>query len=132
DQTMALQPHSSGVKIQDPMLDHQDKQMMKAQEIDSSNSDSWGWKNMLLIRDKIKPFVRYKIEDGKDTLMWHDKWCNIGPLDRFISKRDMYNSRLNDDTRVADLMNNGVWNQPEGWSDLFPELQQIPNPCFDV
>nr|GEV93502.1 retrovirus-related Pol polyprotein from transposon TNT 1-94 [Tanacetum cinerariifolium] len=31
DQTMALQPHSSGVKIQDPMLDHQDKHMMKAQ-----------------------------------------------------------------------------------------------------
>nr|GEU42522.1 hypothetical protein [Tanacetum cinerariifolium] len=28
---MALQPHSSGVKIQDPMLDHQDKYMMKAQ-----------------------------------------------------------------------------------------------------
>nr|GEX46951.1 hypothetical protein [Tanacetum cinerariifolium] len=31
DQTMALQPHSSGVKIQDLMLDHQDKNMMKAQ-----------------------------------------------------------------------------------------------------
>nr|GEX26200.1 retrovirus-related Pol polyprotein from transposon TNT 1-94 [Tanacetum cinerariifolium] len=31
DQTTALQPHSSGVKIQDPMLDHQDKYMMKAQ-----------------------------------------------------------------------------------------------------
>nr|GEX76268.1 hypothetical protein [Tanacetum cinerariifolium] len=31
DQTMALQPHSSKVKIQDPMLDHQDKYMMKAQ-----------------------------------------------------------------------------------------------------
>nr|GEY71168.1 hypothetical protein [Tanacetum cinerariifolium] len=28
---MALQPHSSGVKIQEPMLDHQDKYMMKAQ-----------------------------------------------------------------------------------------------------
>nr|GEY95785.1 hypothetical protein [Tanacetum cinerariifolium] len=33
DQTTALQPHSSGVKIQDPMLDHQDKYMMKAQHI---------------------------------------------------------------------------------------------------
>nr|GEZ43506.1 hypothetical protein [Tanacetum cinerariifolium] len=31
DQTMALQPHSSGVGIQEPMLDHQDKYMMKAQ-----------------------------------------------------------------------------------------------------
>nr|GEW28588.1 hypothetical protein [Tanacetum cinerariifolium] len=31
DQTTALQPHFSRVKIQDPMLDHQDKYMMKAQ-----------------------------------------------------------------------------------------------------
>nr|GEV05718.1 hypothetical protein [Tanacetum cinerariifolium] len=31
DQTTALQPHSSGVKIQDLMFDHQDKCMMKAQ-----------------------------------------------------------------------------------------------------
>nr|GEZ37068.1 copia protein [Tanacetum cinerariifolium] len=31
DQTTALQPHSSRVKIQDPMLDHQDKYVMKAQ-----------------------------------------------------------------------------------------------------
>nr|GFC20645.1 hypothetical protein [Tanacetum cinerariifolium] len=31
DQMMALQPHSSGVKIQDLMLDHQDKYRMKAQ-----------------------------------------------------------------------------------------------------
>nr|GEZ89097.1 hypothetical protein [Tanacetum cinerariifolium] len=31
DQTTALQTHSSGVKIQDHMLDHQDKYMMKAQ-----------------------------------------------------------------------------------------------------
>nr|GFB02705.1 hypothetical protein [Tanacetum cinerariifolium] len=33
DQMTALQPHSSGVKIQDPMLDHQDKYMMKAQQV---------------------------------------------------------------------------------------------------
>nr|GEY22646.1 reverse transcriptase domain-containing protein [Tanacetum cinerariifolium] len=31
DQTMALQPHSSGVEIQNLMLDHQDKYIMKAQ-----------------------------------------------------------------------------------------------------
>nr|GEZ38657.1 hypothetical protein [Tanacetum cinerariifolium] len=31
DQTTALQPHSSGVKIQDLMFDHQDKYVMKAQ-----------------------------------------------------------------------------------------------------
>nr|GEY28187.1 hypothetical protein [Tanacetum cinerariifolium] len=31
DQTTALQHHSRGVKIQDPMLDHQDKYKMKAQ-----------------------------------------------------------------------------------------------------
>ncbi|GJY21196.1 hypothetical protein Tco_0393762, partial [Tanacetum coccineum] len=55
-------------------------------EIESTNSDSWGWKNMLMLRDKIKPFVRYKVGNGKYTSAWHDKWCSIGTLDRFITK----------------------------------------------
>ncbi|GJX12930.1 hypothetical protein Tco_0204688 [Tanacetum coccineum] len=73
---------------------------------ESTNSDSWGWKNMLLIRDKIKPFVSYKIGDGKDTSIWHDKGCNIGPLDRFITKRDLHNARLVDNAKVAEFMKN--------------------------
>nr|GEW13657.1 hypothetical protein [Tanacetum cinerariifolium] len=40
DQTTMLQPHSSEVKIQDPMLDHQDKYMTKAQFILSQDSSS--------------------------------------------------------------------------------------------
>nr|GEW45210.1 65-kDa microtubule-associated protein 8 isoform X1 [Tanacetum cinerariifolium] len=42
-------------------------------EVERAISDSWGWKNMLDIRDKIKPFVPYKIGDGKSIFAWHDK-----------------------------------------------------------
>ncbi|GJS52904.1 RNA-directed DNA polymerase, eukaryota, reverse transcriptase zinc-binding domain protein [Tanacetum coccineum] len=101
-------------------------------EIESSNSDSWGWKNMFLIRDKIKPFVRYRIRNGRDTSMWHDKWYNIGPLDRFISNRDVYNARLDNEARVANLIQDGVWKWPKEWIELFPELQQSPIPCLDI
>ncbi|GJW00473.1 RNA-directed DNA polymerase, eukaryota, reverse transcriptase zinc-binding domain protein [Tanacetum coccineum] len=100
-------------------------------EIESSTSDSWGWKNILLIRDKIKPFVWYKIGNGKDTSMWHDKWCNIGPLDRFISNIDVYNAKLDNEARVADLIQDGVWKWPNEWIELFPELLQILTPCLD-
>nr|GFB95950.1 hypothetical protein [Tanacetum cinerariifolium] len=40
--------------------------LMKAE---SSCNDSWGWKQLLDIRDKIKPFIRYKIDDGKGVSM---------------------------------------------------------------
>ncbi|GKE20011.1 RNA-directed DNA polymerase, eukaryota, reverse transcriptase zinc-binding domain protein [Tanacetum coccineum] len=63
--------------------------------------------------------------------MWHDKWCNIGPLDRFISNRDVYNARLDNEARVDDLIQDGVWKWHNEWIELFPELLQILTPCLD-
>ncbi|GKG17609.1 hypothetical protein Tco_0362566, partial [Tanacetum coccineum] len=50
-------------------------------EAESTDNDSYGWKELMKIRDKIKPFVIFKIGDGKSISVWHDKWCDIGPLD---------------------------------------------------
>nr|GEX07089.1 RNA-directed DNA polymerase, eukaryota, reverse transcriptase zinc-binding domain protein [Tanacetum cinerariifolium] len=39
-------------------------------EIESNASNSWGWKSMLYLRDKMKPFVSYKIGNGRKTSLW--------------------------------------------------------------
>ncbi|GJV35561.1 RNA-directed DNA polymerase, eukaryota, reverse transcriptase zinc-binding domain protein [Tanacetum coccineum] len=52
-------------------------------EAESNNNDSHGWKELMKIRDKIKPYVMFKIGDGKSISVWHDKWCEIGPLDKY-------------------------------------------------
>ncbi|GJW98174.1 RNA-directed DNA polymerase, eukaryota, reverse transcriptase zinc-binding domain protein [Tanacetum coccineum] len=57
-------------------------------------------------KDKVKPHVFYKIGNDRNISAWHDKWCQMGPLDRI--------------------------NWPDGWVEDFPELNQIPNPVIDA
>ncbi|GJZ80917.1 hypothetical protein Tco_0645911 [Tanacetum coccineum] len=101
-------------------------------EVDHSINDSWGWKNMLMLRDKVKPHVFYKIGNGKNISAWHDKWCQMGPLDKIVSNMDLYDARLALDAKVADMIINNKWKWPEGWVKDFPELNQIPNPVINV
>ncbi|GKE18844.1 hypothetical protein Tco_1426421 [Tanacetum coccineum] len=87
---------------------------------------------MLMLRDKVKPRVLYKIGNGRDTSAWHDKWCQMGPLDRIVSNRDLYDSRLAMDAKIADIITNNRWNWPDGWVEEFPDLEQIPNLVIDA
>ncbi|GKB16865.1 RNA-directed DNA polymerase, eukaryota, reverse transcriptase zinc-binding domain protein [Tanacetum coccineum] len=80
---------------------------------------------MLDIRDKIKPYVLYKVGNGQSISVWHDKWCAQGPLDRFISNRDIYDARLTNEACLADVIRNGNWIWPAEWESDFPELNQI-------
>nr|GEU89886.1 histidine kinase 3 [Tanacetum cinerariifolium] len=82
--------------------------------------DSWGWKTMLKIRDEIKDHVWYDIGNGRKTSVWYDKWCTDGPLSNVISRRDIYDARLDVEAKVADLINNGQWNWPDGWKVKYP------------
>nr|GEY17704.1 hypothetical protein [Tanacetum cinerariifolium] len=61
DQTMALQPHSSGVKFKNPMLDHQDKFMMKAQEL-AEYINTLGWNRPAFYNNDNDDDVDYTIE----------------------------------------------------------------------
>ncbi|GKA84481.1 hypothetical protein Tco_0806076 [Tanacetum coccineum] len=62
--------------------------------IENQNS-FWGWKTMLKIIDVIKDHV-----------------CNI------ITRRDIYDAKLDDEAKVTDLINNGQWNWPHGKNSI--------------
>nr|GEV87373.1 RNA-directed DNA polymerase, eukaryota, reverse transcriptase zinc-binding domain protein [Tanacetum cinerariifolium] len=70
-------------------------------------NDSHGWKEFIGIRDKIKPYVIFKIGDGKSISVWHDKWCDQGPLDRFIQNRDIYDVRIGNEDCLVDAIVEG-------------------------
>ncbi|GKC16918.1 RNA-directed DNA polymerase, eukaryota, reverse transcriptase zinc-binding domain protein [Tanacetum coccineum] len=55
------------------------------------------------------------------------KDCAIenGPLDRFISNRDIYDARLTNEACLADVIRNGNWIWPAEWESDFTELNQI-------
>ncbi|GJR72760.1 RNA-directed DNA polymerase, eukaryota, reverse transcriptase zinc-binding domain protein [Tanacetum coccineum] len=83
---------------------------------------------MLKIRDKIKPYVFYEVGNGNSISAWYDKWCDQGPLNRFITNRDIYDARLKNDAKLSDLICNGNWIWPDEWGDDFPELNQLAVP----
>ncbi|GJW51553.1 RNA-directed DNA polymerase, eukaryota, reverse transcriptase zinc-binding domain protein, partial [Tanacetum coccineum] len=76
-------------------------------EITVEKSDSWSWKNMIELRDKMKPFVYVKIGDGKSTSVWYDLWNGNEALSSVISKRDIYDARLQTQDRMSKWKNIG-------------------------
>nr|GEU62977.1 RNA-directed DNA polymerase, eukaryota, reverse transcriptase zinc-binding domain protein [Tanacetum cinerariifolium] len=72
-------------------------------------SDSHRWKELMRIRDKIKPYVKFRIGNGRSISVWHDKWCDLGPLDRFIHNRDIYDVWMSNEDCLADAILDGRW-----------------------
>ncbi|GKC45260.1 hypothetical protein Tco_1062982 [Tanacetum coccineum] len=70
--------------------------------------------------------------DGKDISVWHDKWCSHGPIDMIVSKRVVYEARIADEARVADMINNDKWKWPREWEELFPETAAHLDPAVYV
>ena len=99
-------------------------------EIEYNNSDSWGWKQLLLIRDKIRPYVKYSIGNGKNVFMWYDNWCHLGPIINIVQHSALYEARMGDNDKVSDLIDNGELAWPNEWNSRFPELQQINVPVI--
>ncbi|GJR04268.1 hypothetical protein Tco_0527252 [Tanacetum coccineum] len=100
-------------------------------EVSVENEDSWGWKNLLSIRDLIKPNVIYKIGNGVNTSLWFDNWSNIGPLFQYITHKDLYDERLNADLKVRDMIGNGDWLWPRDWLVRFPVITNLEVPKID-
>ncbi|GKE15495.1 hypothetical protein Tco_1423072 [Tanacetum coccineum] len=78
-------------------------------EVDDEYNDSWIWKVLLGVRDKAKKRIKYKVGNGKNNYVWYDKWNDIGPLCQFISRRDIYDARFDNNAIVADMIVNNHW-----------------------
>lgn len=98
--------------------------------IEYNNSDSWGWKQLLMIRDNIRSHVKKIVGNGKTTSMWYDNWSVMGPFNRIVHNKDLYEARMNLNDSVVDLINNEEWLWPDEWTSKFPELQQVNVPLL--
>nr|GEY97975.1 RNA-directed DNA polymerase, eukaryota, reverse transcriptase zinc-binding domain protein [Tanacetum cinerariifolium] len=108
-----------------------DKEIKEAMfEIDTNKAssvektDSWGWKSMLLIRDVIRNHVWYDIGNGMKASLWYEKWSRDGPLSTIISRKDIYNARLDDNARVAHMIKENHWDWPDGWKEKIEILRK--------
>ncbi|GJV22625.1 retrovirus-related pol polyprotein from transposon TNT 1-94 [Tanacetum coccineum] len=66
--------------------------------------------------------------------LFSDKWHEKGPLSSIISRRHMYNAKIDSNVKVADMISNGQWKWPNEWISLFLVLKEmrIPNINDDV
>ncbi|GJX84218.1 sodium/hydrogen exchanger 6 [Tanacetum coccineum] len=70
---------------------------------------SWGWRKLLQIRSIIRPFIWHKINNGKSTSAWFDRWADVCPLKDMFSNRDIARSGFSLDDLVNNLISDGVW-----------------------
>lgn len=77
---------------------------------------------ILGLRTDFRRFIIHRLGDGRDTSLWFDNWCNLGPLSNIFSSREMANLELSRDLKVADLMVNDSWAWPEGMVIKCPAL----------
>ncbi|GJZ05801.1 hypothetical protein Tco_0539594 [Tanacetum coccineum] len=57
--------------------------------INEEVNDSWGWKNILRLRDKARKSIVMKIGNGDKASVIYDNWCGVGVLQTFITSRDL-------------------------------------------
>ncbi|GKC32324.1 RNA-directed DNA polymerase, eukaryota, reverse transcriptase zinc-binding domain protein [Tanacetum coccineum] len=92
---------------------------------------SWGWKQILSLRNKVRNFIHFKIGNGKKFLFWFDKWNVYGPLCKLVYYASIMQSSLIMKTKVADLISNKKWNWPRRWSERFREVLEIQVPTIN-
>ena len=92
---------------------------------------SWSWREILQLRERIRPLIKHKVGNGAATFLWHDSWNPVGPLLPFYGERILYDSAIRCNARVAEVIDEGRWNWPIANSG---DLIAIKNSCgnYDI
>ncbi|GJR80663.1 hypothetical protein Tco_0151448 [Tanacetum coccineum] len=74
------------------------------------------------VKDEDRSFIVMNTGNGEKAYVINNNWCGVGILQSFITHRDLYNVRRNDDMVVKDIVDNGVCMWPEEWIAKYPRL----------
>ncbi|XP_074364603.1 uncharacterized protein LOC141705609 [Apium graveolens] len=86
---------------------------------------SWSWKNILALREEVRPFVRSLVGNGESTNFWFDTWALDFPFSKVCSHRDIVNMGFNKFNKVADFSGEGQVEWPEALLLKIPSLQGL-------
>ncbi|GKF44576.1 hypothetical protein Tco_0131128, partial [Tanacetum coccineum] len=95
-------------------------------EVCKDVNDSWGWRNILKLRNELRQHLFKKVGNGETTSIWFDQWTGIGALCDNVSYRDLYDARFKATMTVKAFVDvyNGLW--PEMRRTKFPLIYQLP------
>ncbi|GKB53678.1 reverse transcriptase domain, reverse transcriptase zinc-binding domain protein [Tanacetum coccineum] len=77
-----------------------------------------GRAKVLQLRPIIREFIWLCVGNGTTVSAWFDQWSHVGPISRIVSNRDIFRADFNWDTKLQDLICNGMWT----WPDEFPRF----------
>ena len=96
--------------------------------MDANVSSSWGWKQIMHLRDKIDRYIAVKIGNGLRCNMWFDKCCPEGPIIKIINQRTLELAGLNINSCIADMILNDGWLWPHDWTGRFDVIDNLAVP----
>lgn len=99
-------------------------------EVKISVNASWGWRKLLRIRDRVRPFMFSRLGNGNSTSAWFDTWANINPLNTFMSCHDIYSERFYKSSRVSKMIGQNGWLWPNFWLTKYNELLNLDVPIL--
>ncbi|GJY56594.1 RNA-directed DNA polymerase, eukaryota, reverse transcriptase zinc-binding domain protein [Tanacetum coccineum] len=91
-------------------------------------NDSWNWKCLLEVRDKIASRLQYEVGNGRQIQMWSDRWHSSGLLIKKITYKDLYDARMPRMIKLADMIDEGKWKWPSEWRNNDLEVMKIQVP----
>ncbi|GJV83129.1 hypothetical protein Tco_1523027 [Tanacetum coccineum] len=73
-------------------------------EIPIDDNASWGWRKLMELRDQARPHIRHCLGKGESTSMWHDYWCDIGPIDEIVTRGQIFSAGFYNNATVASML----------------------------
>nr|GEW37931.1 hypothetical protein [Tanacetum cinerariifolium] len=68
--------------------------------------NSWIWRSLFDLRIRARENIVYKIGNGKNASVWHDRWSEKPFLDSIVSRREIYSAGFSNN---ADVEDKPVW-----------------------
>ncbi|XP_071699661.1 uncharacterized protein [Rutidosis leptorrhynchoides] len=92
---------------------------------------SVGWRKLLAISERIRARFIVKIGDGRLAFAWNDIWSDNGPLNQFITYRDITRAGFTRKEKVHDVCIGGCLVWPNEWVTKYPQLQSMSSPVLN-
>ncbi|GJY47843.1 retrotransposon protein, putative, ty1-copia subclass [Tanacetum coccineum] len=111
-------------------LDEVNTTILKGRSIWDVSEDkkaSWGWNNLLAMRDRVRAHFKFCIGNRKKTMMWHDHLIGCEEITKTINHRVVYEGKLDTNATVVEMYDDGKWLWPDGWLQRFLILQSTYN-----
>ncbi|KAJ9535362.1 hypothetical protein OSB04_un001524 [Centaurea solstitialis] len=90
----------------------------------------WFWRKMVKIREGFRENLVHSIGNGRSVFLWFDNWHPLGPLCQFISKRDLYEAKVDVKLKISDIVCDGIWLWPVDLWNKFGGLLQLFQPAL--